>query len=330
MMTNIETTYMGIPLKSPIVVAASSLSNMIDRVQRCENSGAGAIVIRSLFEEQIKLEQAAVGSGARKFDPVHIEQARVYFPLLNEDAARSHLMWVKKTRDVVQLPIIASLNAATLGTWTLYASELEHTGINGLELNVYSIAASIVKSGAKVEKELFGIVKAVREEVSIPVSVKLSPFYTSVAHVAHELHEIGINGLVLFNRFLQPDVNLDGLNLRNEHYFSTSSEMRLPLRWIAILYDRVQADLAHSTGVHSGLDAVKTILAGAQVVQVAAALFLNGIEYLEKMNDEIHKWMQEYEFQTLKDFRGILSQKQVSDPSPLERAQYVQMLVDEH
>lgn len=328
-MPTLETTYMGIPLKSPLVVAASSLSNMIDRVQRAEASGAGALVIRSLFEEQIKAEQAAYASGRHTLNTTHLQEAKVYFPSLSEDAAQAHLMWVKKTRDAVKMPLIASLNAATVGTWTQYARELERTGVNALELNIYSVAADPAKSGAEIEAELFSIVESVLAEVSIPVSVKLGPFYTSVAHIAAQLAQRGVQGLVLFNRFLQPDIRLDDMSLHNEIHYSTREEIRLPLRWTAILYGRIPADIALTTGVHMGEDAIKAILAGAQVVQLASILYQRGFEHLQKIQYDMLRWMQHNGKNTLADFRGKLSQQKCQDPQIFERAQYVKLMIGE-
>jgi dihydroorotate dehydrogenase (fumarate) len=325
-MANIETTYLGLSLKSPVVVAASSLSNMIDRIQRAEEAGAGALVIRSLFEEQVKMEEAAFRKDARLIPAEHLEEARVYFPLLNEDAARAHVMWVKKARAAVKMPLIASLNAHAMGTWTLYASELARAGADALELNVYSVPADLTRTGSAIEQELFDMVTAVRAAVHIPVSVKLAPFYTSVANVAYELSRRGAKGLVLFNRFLQPDINLETMSLDNEMVFSTPQEMKLPLRWVALLYGRIEADLALTTGVHSGQDVVKAILAGAQVVQVAAALYQHGLEHIGKLNADLAAWMDQNNLPNLAAFRGSLSQQKTSDPSAFERAQYVNLL----
>jgi dihydroorotate dehydrogenase (fumarate) len=299
---------------------------MIDRIQRAEEAGAGALVIRSLFEEQVKMEEAAFRQDMHHIPPEHLEEARVYFPMLSEDAARAHVMWIKKTREAVKMPLIASLNARSMGTWTLYASELARAGADALELNIYSVPADLTRTSAAIEQELYDMVAAVRAAVNIPVSVKLAPFYTSVANIAHELSQRGVNGLVLFNRFLQPDINLETMSLDNEMVFSTPQEMKLPLRWVALLYGRIEADLALTTGVHSGKDVVKAILAGAQVVQVAATLFQHGLEYIEKMNAELIAWMDQNKLPNLAAFRGNLSQQRASDPSAFERVQYVKLL----
>lgn len=325
-MSSLKTTYMGIDLDAPIVVAASSISSLIDRIKLAEQAGAGLLVIRSLFEEQIRMEalrmedQLAVGADS-------FPEALSYFPEMEHGGAQEHLMWIEKTRQEVELPLIASLNAVSPGSWIEYAKQLEATGVNGLELNVYAVAANPKQHGADIEKTLYETVEAVKAEVKIPVAVKLSPFYTSVANVVAELDKRGVDAVVLFNRFLQPDIDLKTESLKQEMAYSSNAEMKLPLRWVALLYGRVKAELALNTGVHSGLDAAKAILAGAQIVQVASALLNNGIPYLSTMLRELEGWMEAQGYASLEDFRGKLSQKNVDDPLAFERAQYVKLLL---
>ena len=327
-MPNLKTTYMGIELQTPILVAASSISSYIDRIQETERAGAGALVIRSLFEEQIQFEalrmedQLSVGSES-------FAEAIRYFPEIKHGDADEHLMWVEKTRKEVQLPLIASLNAISPGGWQKYAKQLEETGVDGLELNVYSVAADLKRSGAELEAELYNIVDAVKAQVTIPVSIKLSPFFTSTANVASQLDQHGIQALVLFNRFLQPDIDPTSESLKSEMVLSSPEELKLPLRWIALLAGRIQADLALNTGIHSGLDIAKGLLAGATVVQTASALLKNGVPYLSTMLRELEGWMEERGYETLDDFRGKLSQKEIVDPFAFERAQYVKLLLDQ-
>jgi len=324
-MAQLKTEYMGIPLETPIVVAASSISNLIDRIKLAQEAGAGALVIRSLFEEQIQFdaqhmeESLAVGSES-------FPEALTYYPSIEHGGADEHLMWIEKTRAEVRMPLIASLNAVSPGGWTKYARQLEGTGVDGLELNVYSVAADPRRTGAEIEQELYQIVAAVKAEISIPLAVKLSPFYTSAANVASEVDQRGARALVLFNRFLQPDIDPTTENLVTEMVLSRPEEMKLPLRWIGLLYGRIQADLAITTGVHSGLDAAKAILAGATVVQTASALLENGIAYMSTMLRQLEGWMDERGYQSLADFRGKLSHKEVLDPFGFERAHYVDLL----
>lgn len=324
-MADLHTTYLGIQLESPLVVAASSISNYIDRIEMAEKAGAGALVIRSLFEEQIMFDalqlEDSLSVGSESFP-----EALSYFPDIKHGEAEEHLMWIRKTRDVVKMPLIGSLNAVSPGAWLKYAKQLEETGIDALELNVYAVATNPDKTSTDIENNLYEIVKAVKESVSIPVSVKLSPFYTSPLNVARQLSQDGVDGLVLFNRFLQPDIDPVSESLKNEMVYSTSAEIKVPLRHIALLYGRIDSDLAITSGVHSGLDAVKAILAGASVVQTASALLMNGIPYLSTMLREIEAWMDERGYATLGDFRGKLSQRDAEDPFVFERAQYVKLL----
>ncbi len=324
-MANLNTTYMGIQLESPLVVAASSISNYIDRIEMAEKAGAGALVIRSLFEEQILFDalqlEESLSVGSESF-----AEALSYFPDIKHGEADEHLMWIEKTRKSVKMPLIGSLNAVSPGAWLKYAKQLEGTGIDALELNVYAVATNPNKTSSEIEKNLYEIIKMVKAEVDIPVAVKLSSFYTSPLNVARELSEQGVEALVLFNRFLQPDIDPLSESLKNEMVFSTSEEIKVPLRHIALLYGRVNSDLAITTGVHNGLDAVKAILAGACVVQTASALLKNGIPYLSTMLREIEAWMDEKDYHKLDDFRGKLSQREVEDPFTFERAQYVNLL----
>lgn len=327
-MSSLKTTYMGIELEAPIVVAASSISSLIDRVKLAEQAGAGLLVIRSLFEEQIQMEalrmEDQLSVGADSFP-----EALSHFPELEHGGAQEHLMWVEKTRADVDLPLIASLNAVSPGAWIDYAKQLETTGVDGLELNVYAVATNPKQAGSDIEKTLYETVEAVKAEVKIPVAVKLSPFYTSVANVVHELDKRGADAVVLFNRFLQPDIDLATESLKQDMVYSSDEELKLPLRWVALLYGRVKADLALNTGVHSGLDAAKALLAGAQIVQVASALLENGIPYLSTMLRELEGWMEAQGYEGLDDFRGKLSQKNVDDPFAFERAQYVKLLMSQ-
>jgi len=327
-MSDLETTYMGLQLQTPIVVAASSISSYLERIQNAELAGAGALVIRSLFEEQILMgaqryaESLAVGADS-------FAEALSYFPDIEHGGTSEHLMWVERTRKDVKMPLIASLNAVSPGAWTQYAKQLEGTGVDALELNVYAVATDPRVAGAVIEAQMYEIVQAVREEVGIPVSVKLSPYYTSVANVATKLDLLGVSALVLFNRFLQPDIDPETESFTQEMVYSTPQEMKLPLRWVGLLYGRIQADLALSTGVHSGRDTAKAILAGAQVVQVASALLENGIPYLSTMLRGLEAWMEEHEYADLHAFRGKMSQKNVDNPFTFERAQYVKLLADQ-
>jgi dihydroorotate dehydrogenase (fumarate) len=327
-MTDLTTSYMGIPLTSPLVVAACSISNMVDRVRLAEQAGAGALVIRSLFEEQIQADalkwEESLRVGAESY-----AEAATYFPDIQPGTGDEHLHWVEKTRAAVRMPLIASLNAASPGSWVQYARQLEATGVDGLELNVYAVAADPRRGAVQIEQELLDIVGAVRQGTKLPLAVKLSPFYTSLSHVAQALDGLGIQALVLFNRFLQPDIDPTSETMLSEMVLSTPDELRLPLRWTALLYGRVRAEIALNTGIHSGLDAAKALLAGAQVAQTASALLQHGIPYLSTMLRQLEGWMGEHGYARLPDFRGRLSQQKSPDPFAFERAQYVRLLASQ-
>lgn len=326
-MPNLKTTYMGIEIKSPLIVAASSISSYVERVQMAESAGAGALVIRSLFEEQIALDQLqheeTLSTGAESFP-----EATTYFPDVDHGGSKEHLMWVEKTRKAVSMPIFASLNAVSPGAWVTYAKQLADTGVNGIEVNSYTVPTDPDKPASTIEQRLYDVVESVRKEVDLPIAVKLSPFYTSPANVIKGLEERGVNAVVLFNRFLQPDIDPETETLVNEMVLSTPAELRLPLRWAALLYGRTGLDLAVNTGVHTGRDAIKALLAGANVVQVAATLLKNGIPYLSTMQLDMQNWMDEKGYETVADFRGKLSQQKCDDPFAFERAQYVKLLSD--
>lgn len=327
-MVDFSTTYLGIPLKNPLVVAASTISSHVDRVKMAEDAGAGALVIRSLFEEQIQFDHLLMderlSAGSESFP-----EALTHFPQVQHGGPKEHLMWVEKTRKAVSMPLFASLNAVSPGAWTHYARQLADTGVNGLEVNFYAVATDPLRPGIEIERDLYEVVESVRAEIKLPIAVKLSPFYTSTVNVVHELEQRGANGVVLFNRFLQPDIDPDTETLFSQMIFSHAEEMKVPLRWIALLYGRTTLDLSLSTGAHTGRDVVKALLAGATTVQMAATLLRHGVHYLSTMLMHMQNWMQERGYNSVNEFRGKLSQKNCDDPFTFERAQYVKLLLDQ-
>ncbi len=316
---------MGIALKSPIMVAASSLSNRPEFVQKAEEAEAGAVVIRSLFEEQIAMdklqmeEELAIGGES-------FPEATSYYPDLEHGEASEYIHFVQKLRKAVDLPLIGSINAMSPGSWADYALRLEEAGVDGIELNIYRVESDAGRTGQDVEDSLFEIFEQVRDKTSIPIAVKLSPFYSAFGNVAKQLADRGAAALVLFNRFLQPDIDLTRGVIRNDMPLSSNEEMRLPLRWAGLLFGRIKADIALNSGVQTGEDVVKSLLAGAQVTQVAATLIRHGAPYISTMLRAIERWMEENGHQSLADFRGSMSQKSVDDPMAYERAQYVGLL----
>lgn len=328
-MADLSTTYMGVALKNPLIVAASSISSHVDRVIKAEETGAAALVIRSLFEEQIHFDSMTMADFMERLANISPEIQSPFYPPGIDSGPREHMMWVERTRHAVKMPIFASLNAITPGVWVEYAKQLQETGIDGLEINYYAVAADPNVPGTDLEKTLLDIVASVKQAVSIPVAVKLSPYYTSTPYVVKELEKRGAAAVVMFNRFLQPDIDIDQETLVNEMVYSTSQEMRVPLRWVALLYGRTKLDLALNTGVHSGRDAIKAILAGAAAVQTASALLQNGLPYLSTMLLQMESWMDEKGYKKLSDFRGKLSQQKIDDPFGFERAQYMKLLMQQ-
>jgi dihydroorotate dehydrogenase (fumarate) len=328
-MVDLSTTYMGIPLRNPLIVAASSISNYVDKVKTAEAVGAGALVIRSLFEEQIHHDEMTMMDFMERAANISPEIHSSFYPPIESGGPREHLMWVEKTRRAVNIPIFASLNAVSPGAWTSYARQLQETGVAGLEINYYVVATDPDTPGSDLEQALFDIVAAVTQEISIPVAVKLSPYYSSTPYVVKELDKRGADAVVMFNRFLQPDIDVDDETLTNEMVLSAPLEIKAPLRWVALLYGRVDLDLVLNTGVHSGKDAVKAILAGATAIQTASALLNNGLPYISTMLLDMQGWMEEKGYNTLDEFRGKLSQRNITDPFGFERAQYMKLLMSQ-
>lgn len=324
---DLRTMYMGLSLRSPLVVSASPLSNSLDNLKRMEDAGAGAVVLHSLFEEQIRYEryavQRALAQPLESYPP-----ALKYLPEPDEIewGSEAYLRLIQKAKQAVAIPVIASLNAVSPGGWTGFARAIEEAGADALELNIYSVPTDPQVSGAEIEQECVDILKAVKAVVSIPVAVKVSAFFTNFAHMARRLDEAGANGLVLFNRFYQPDIELESLEVTPRVYYSSPMALRLPLHWIAILYDRVGASLAATGGVHSGADALKLLLAGADVTMVCSVLLRHGIEHLRVLERELCGWMQEHDYSSVRELRGTLSHKHCEDPSAYERAQYLRTL----
>ena len=324
-MAELKTSFMGIELSSPVVVGACSISKMVDSIKKAEDAGAGALVIKSLFQEQIELETQELDE-ALDVESEQFAEALTYFPKMESSGPREHVMWVEKTRKAVQFPIFGSLNATSMGKWVEYAKQLESAGVNGLELNLYSVETDLARNADGIEKRALDVVAGVKSEVKIPVAVKLSPWYTSVANFAHRVVDAGADGLVLFNRFYQPDIDPEEEAIRVDLDLSRPEDTRLPLRWIAILSGAIQVDLAATTGVHSGRDVIKHLLAGAKVAQCVSTLYKDGTDHVTRMNREMSDWMDARGYKSVEDFRGKLNQAQVSDPSAYERSQYIRLL----
>jgi dihydroorotate dehydrogenase (fumarate) len=286
------------------------------------------VVLRSLFEEQIEQANTALEEELARGAESNPE-AITYFPP-QRVGPHEYLTLLERAKKVLEVPVIASLNCSAPGSWTEYAKDIEQAGADALELNVYAVEADPKVSGADIEKRYLEIVGAVRKAIRIPIAVKLSPFFTSLGHFTARLDALGVNGIVLFNRFLQPDISLEKMAPVPAMTMSQPSEALLTLRWVALLHGRLKADLAASTGVHDGQGALKQILAGAKVVQLASALVKSGIPYLGKMLAAIEEWMDKHGYSSLDEVRGSLSQREIQDPGAFERAQYVHLILSQN
>lgn len=324
---DLSTTYLGLKLKNPIVPSASPLSHSLDSMKSLEDAGASAIVMYSLFEEQIAHEIAEIdfylSYGTESF-----AESLTYFPGTTDYnlGPDDYVELIRKAKASLDIPIIASLNGITVGGWMKYASRMEQAGADALELNVYYIPTDPLLTGVDVEDRYAEILQAVRQSVTIPIAMKLSPYFSSFAHVAQRLVNSGANGLVLFNRFYQPDIDLHTLEVKPGITLSSPFAMRLPMRWIAILRGQVKASLAATSGIHTAEDVLKMLMVGADVTMMCSALLRNGPQHLAKVLADLERWMLEHEYVSVAQMKGSMSQKSVSDPSAFERANYMKAL----
>ncbi|MGF1516121.1 MAG: dihydroorotate dehydrogenase-like protein [Elainellaceae cyanobacterium] len=324
----ISTTYLGLPLRSPLVVGACGpLTEELSRLRQMEDAGAGAIVLHSLFEEQLQKDRLALDYYLTQGTESYAE-ALTYFPHqpLFHVSAETYLEHIRSAKAMVDIPIIASLNGSTPGGWTSYAKQIEAAGADALELNLYAVPTNPTQTAAQIEQTYLDIVRDVTYSVNLPVAVKLSPYLTNLANFAGKLSNCGINGLVLFNRFYQPDIDLETLSIEPQVLLSTPQDLRLPLRWIAILYGTLPVDFAATGGVHRAQDAIKLLMAGANVTMMVSALLRHGIEHLNHVNQELHRWLEEHEYDSIQQLQGSMSQVNCPDPSAFERAQYIRSI----
>ncbi len=329
-MLDLTTEYMGLKLQSPLVVSSNPLSQKADNIAAMEDAGAGGVVLFSLFEEQIRQEAAKVES-VYSATADSFAEASGFFPDLDDYAVGTgqYLELIREAKERVDIPVIASLNGVTPEGWIEYAREIEQAGADGLEINVYFIPANVRMTSADVEKRYLDIVQIVRETVELPVAVKLNPYFSSIGNMSVQLYESGADALVLFNRFYQPDFNIEELTAVPNLDLSHPSEIRLPLLWIAVLYGRVPVSLAATTGVHGARELIKYLLAGADVGMCASALLRHGIPWLGDILDDLRCYMDEMRFPSISSFKGSMSQKEISDPTAYERSNYIQILGSE-
>jgi dihydroorotate dehydrogenase (fumarate) len=323
-MIDLSTKYLGLNLRSPLVVSASPLSRDVDGICRLEEAGASAVVLYSLFEEQLRQEESDLNyhlaAGTESF-----AESLTYFPQASEfqTGPEGYLNHIRKAKSAAQIPIIASLNSSTPGGWTKFAGEIERAGADAIECNIYYIPTDPKLTAADIENTYIDIVKAVKSTVTIPVAVKLSPFFSNMANIAHRLDDAGADALVLFNRFYQPDIDLEELEIRPNVLLSTPQALRLPLTWIGILHGHLKAQLAATGGVHGAEDVIKLLMVGADVTMMCSSLMRHGINHLRHVERELRDWMEEHEYESVTQMRGSMSQLKCPDPGAFERAQYM-------
>lgn len=324
---DLSTNYLGLHLNNPIVPSASPLSRSLDSMKRLEDAGASAIVMYSLFEEQIAHETAELNHYL-SYGTESFAESLTYFPESQEYnlGPEEYVGLLHAAKQALRIPIIGSLNGISVGGWIDYAKKIEQAGADALELNVYYIPTDRELTGKEVEDRYLEVLHAVKHEVKIPIAMKLSPFFSSLANFAHRLDLAGANGLVLFNRFYQPDIDLETLEVVPSVVLSTPMAMRLPLRWIGILHGRIKASLAATSGIHTAQDVIKMLMVGADVTMMCSSLLKNGPQHIRKVLAEVREWMIEHEYVSISQMKGSMSQKSVADPAAFERANYMKAL----
>ncbi|HEU4932834.1 MAG TPA: dihydroorotate dehydrogenase-like protein, partial [Pyrinomonadaceae bacterium] len=318
---NLTTNYLGMVLKNPIVASSSPLSHTVDSIRRLEDASAAAVVMYSLFEEQVGFDSYYIDYHLTQGIDSYAESIS-YFPDMQSYnvGPDEYLNLIRRAKEAVDIPIVGSLNGTSVGGWTDYATLIEDAGADALELNIYYLPTNTNISGIEVESLYLDILSAVREAVSIPVAVKLSPFFSSIANMASRLSDHGADGLVLFNRFYQPDFDLENLEVAPRLVLSNSDDLRLPLRWVAILYGRLNADLAITSGIHTSQDVIKGLMAGAKVTMMASELLQKGIPRIGQVLNELVNWLNEHEYESVMQMIGAMSQKHCAEPAAFERA----------
>jgi dihydroorotate dehydrogenase (fumarate) len=324
---DLSTTYLSLKLRTPLVVAASPLSEEIDSIKQLEEAGASAVVLYSLFEEQLRQDSVELAQNLEQ-GTFSTPEALTYFPEPEEFrlGPEEYLKHIARAKKAVDIPIIASLNGSSAGGWTAYAKAIQQAGADALELNIYYIPTDMDLTSAQVEQNYLDILKAVRASVHIPVAVKLSPFFTNFANMAKRLDLAGANGLVLFNRFYQPDIDLDSLEIKPNILLSTPMAMRVPLRWVALLYGKLRASLAATSGIHRASDVLKMLMAGADATMLCSTLIRHGPRQIKVVERDLVAWMEEHEYSSVAQLKGSMSQKNCAEPSAFERAQYMRAI----
>lgn len=324
---NLSTKYLGLDLKNPIVPSAGPLSMNVGNIKAMEDAGAAAVVLYSLFEEEIEHDALELNHYT-SVNTNAFPEAQSFFPegMAFNVGGEEYLNHVRKAKEAVKIPVIASLNGKSLGGWIDYAKKIEQAGADALELNLYMLSTDLHKSSEQIENDYVEVVKAVVANTKLPVAVKLSPYFTSVANLANRLDKAGVKGVVMFNRFYQPDIDIETLDVVPNVILSTPMALRLPLRWTAILYGRINADIAASSGIYTDQDVFKMIMAGAKVTQMLSALLKFGVSHITEVLTKMNQWMEQHEYDSLDAMRGNMSYMNAADPSQFERANYMKVL----
>jgi len=326
-MKNLKTTYMGIELKSPIILGACNMSDDIDKLMQAEENGVGAIVFKSLFEEQIQLERLQFEERLTQYDHIHAQMITTH-PRVEYADSEKHLINLRKVKEKLSVPIIASLNAVHEESWLEYATELASTGVDGLELNLYQVPLDFDKDAREIEESQINIVRKIKEKISLPISVKLSSDYTNVLGFIKKMDEMGVDGLVLFNSFFQPDIDVDSEKHKKIFNLSQKGDYRKSLRYAGLLYGNIKADVCSSRGIFTGNEVAKHLLSGAACIQMVSAVYKKGLEEISVANNQLSDWMKSKGYNSIDEFRGKLSQKSLgADSLVYRRAQYVDLLL---
>ncbi|MCK5824060.1 MAG: dihydroorotate dehydrogenase-like protein [Ichthyobacteriaceae bacterium] len=320
-MANISTKYLGLELKSPIIIGSSELNNSVDRIKKHADAGAGAIVLKSLFEEQILMDIDAERVNNMYGTYQHVENELGYY--LKKHTVDNYLTLIKETKQNVDIPVIASINCVTANEWIDFAKDVEKAGADAIEINMFILPANTDKTSKEIEKIYFDVSESITKVVSIPVSLKISPYISGLANFAQQLSYTDIKGLVLFNKFYTPSIDIEKEAIVSGSVFSNKEDNAQSLRWIGILNNKLNCDLAASTGVHSGTDVISNLLVGANAVQMVSSVFKNGDKQIEKALTELNNWMDKKGYKSIEEFRGKLSQKEVKNPMLLERVQFM-------
>ncbi len=324
-MVNLATKYMGLNLKNPIIISSSRLASSVETVKRLAHAGAGAVVLKSLFEEQITADvHKLMDDSSSQFHPEELDYIRGMGLTTNAD---EYLKVIEESKEAVDIPVIASLNCVSSDRWTEFAKYIEAVGADALELNIAVMPREFDEDPDKIEKHIYNIVSAIKSNISIPLAVKLGPYFTSMPKVAKNVRKAGASALVLFNRFYQTDIDINTMELLSKNKFSSPAEMSNSLRWIALLYQRVGCSLVANTGIHDGEAVIKQLLVGARAVEICSTLYINGLGQIKVILDDLEKWMAAHHYETIDDFRGKMSQKYSDQPEYFERQQYIRALV---